>query len=167
MKKYFLAMPLLALIAIAYFTGCNNASATDEVELKFKLPKGSKYECAMNMEMKMNQKIMDKDVDMKNNMGFTYLFEVVFMILGSIVLASYSRFREYRADAGGARLAGKEAMIGSLQALRSLQEIKDPRENPAMAAFKISHQGQKGLLRLFASHPPLEARIERLQHLKV
>lgn len=97
---------------------------------------------------------------------FVYLFEVVFMILGSIVVASYSRFREYRADAGGARLAGKEAMIASLKSLRVLQEIKDPRENPAMAAFKISHQGRKGLLNLFASHPPLEARIERLQHLK-
>ena len=92
-----------------------------------------------------------------------YLFEVIFMILGSIVVASYSRYREYRADAGGARLAGKDAMISSLKALRSLQEIKDPRENTAMAAFKISHQGRKGLLSLFASHPPLESRIERLQ----
>ena len=94
---------------------------------------------------------------------FVYLFEVVFMILGSLVVAAYSRHREFRADAGGARLAGKEAMISSLQTLRILQEIKDPRENPAMAAFKISHQGRKGLLRLFASHPPLEERIARLQ----
>lgn len=92
-----------------------------------------------------------------------YLFEIVFMILGSIVVAAYSRYREYRADAGGARLAGKDAMISSLQSLRSLQEIKDPRENPAMAAFKISHPAKKGLLSLFASHPPIEARIERLQ----
>jgi heat shock protein HtpX len=94
---------------------------------------------------------------------FVYLFEIVFMILGSIVVATYSRYREFRADAGGARLAGKDSMISSLQTLRVLQEIKDPRENPAMAAFKISHQGRKGLLRLFASHPPLEERIERLQ----
>lgn len=93
---------------------------------------------------------------------FVYLFEVVFMILGSIIVASYSRYREFRADAGGARLAGKDAMISSLQTLRNLQDIKDPNEQPAMAAFKISHQGRKGLLRLFASHPPLEERIERL-----
>jgi heat shock protein HtpX len=92
-----------------------------------------------------------------------YLFEVIFMILGSIVVAAYSRYREYRADAGGARLAGKEAMISSLQTLRVLQEIKDPHENPAMAAFKISHSAKKGLISLFASHPPLESRIERLQ----
>jgi heat shock protein HtpX len=89
------------------------------------------------------------------------------MILGSILIAAYSRFREFRADAGGARLAGKDAMISSLKTLRTLQEIKDPRENPAMAAFKISHQGRKGLLRLFASHPPLEERIERLELLHV
>lgn len=96
---------------------------------------------------------------------FVYLFEVVFMILGSIVVAAYSRFREYRADAGGAKLAGKDAMISSLRTLRVLQDIKDPQEQPAMAAFKISHQGRGGLLRLFATHPPLEERIQRLQML--
>lgn len=94
---------------------------------------------------------------------FVYLFQFVFMILGSLVVAAYSRFREYKADKGGAKLAGKEAMIASLQSLRILQEIKDPTQNPAMAAFKISHKGQKGLSRFFASHPPLEERIARLQ----
>ncbi len=97
---------------------------------------------------------------------FVYLFEVVFMILGSLVVAAYSRYREFRADAGGAKLAGKDAMISSLRTLRVLQEIKDPREQPAMAAFKISHQGRKGLLYLFATHPPLEERIERLEKLR-
>lgn len=96
-------------------------------------------------------------------MLFVYLFEVVFMILGSLIIAAYSRYREFRADAGGARLAGKDAMISSLQTLRNLQDIRDPNEQPAMAAFKISHPARKGLLRLFASHPPLEERIERLQ----
>lgn len=97
---------------------------------------------------------------------FVYLFEVIFMLLGSLVIAAYSRYREFRADAGGARLAGKQAMISSLEKLRALQEIKDPKEeNPAMAAFKISHPEKKGLLRLFASHPPLEERIARLNRL--
>ena len=97
-------------------------------------------------------------------MLFVYLFEVVFMILGSLVVAAYSRFREFRADAGGARLAGKDSMIAALQSLRALQGVKDAHaENPAMAALKISHQSKKGLFRLFASHPPLEERIDRLQ----
>ena len=91
------------------------------------------------------------------------VFEVIFMILGSLIIAAYSRYREFRADAGGARLAGKDTMISSLQALRVLSEIKDPKENPALAALKISHPHRKGLLRLFATHPPLEKRIERLQ----
>lgn len=96
-------------------------------------------------------------------MLFVYLFEVVFMILGSLVIAAYSRYREFRADAGGARLAGRDSMVSALQSLRTLQEIKDPRtENPAMAAFKISHPTKKGLIRFFSTHPPLEERIERL-----
>lgn len=96
-------------------------------------------------------------------MLFVYLFEVVFMILGSLVVAAYSRRREFRADAGGARLAGKESMISALKALQNLQEVRDPHENPAIAAFKISHPTKKGLLHLFATHPPLEERITRLQ----
>lgn len=94
---------------------------------------------------------------------FMYLFEVIFMILGSIVVATYSRRREFRADAGGARLTSKHAMISSLQTLQALSQIKDHREQPAMNAFKISQTGKKGLLRLFASHPPIEERIARLQ----
>lgn len=97
-------------------------------------------------------------------MLFVYLFEVVFMILGSLVVAAYSRYREFRADAGGAKLAGKEAMVSALHTLQVLQEIRDPRtESPAMAAFKISHNRKKGWSTLFASHPPLEERIERLK----
>lgn len=99
-------------------------------------------------------------------MLFVYLFEVVFMILGSLVVAAYSRYREFRADAGGAKLAGKEAMISALHTLQVLQEIKDPKaESPAMAAFKISHTRKKGFSMLFASHPPLEERIERLKRI--
>jgi heat shock protein HtpX len=96
---------------------------------------------------------------------FVYLFEFVFMILGSLIIASFSRFREFRADKGGADLAGRMAMIAGLEKLKSLQEIKEVKENPAMAAFKISHTGKKGLLRFFATHPPIEERIERLASL--
>jgi heat shock protein HtpX len=96
---------------------------------------------------------------------FTWVFEIVFMILGSLLICAYSRYREFRADAGGARLAGRANMIGALKALRDFQKVKDPRaDNPAIAAFKISHpDGKTGLLRLFMTHPPLEERIQRLQ----
>ncbi len=91
-----------------------------------------------------------------------FVFEIVFMILGTLVIAAYSRFREFRADAGGARLVGRTNMIQALQALQRTVEIKDPKtDQPAYQAFKISNG--KPLLRLFASHPPLEERIARLQ----
>lgn len=93
---------------------------------------------------------------------FVFAFEIVFMILGSLVVAAFSRYREYRADAGGARLAGRDKMIDALKALQKTLEIKDPRaDQPAFRAMKISEP--KGFLSMFASHPPLESRIQRLQ----
>jgi heat shock protein HtpX len=97
---------------------------------------------------------------------FVYLFDFIFMILGSILIAAYSRRREFRADAGGANLAGKDNMIAALSTLRVLHEIRDPRtENPAINAFKISTPTKKGFLHLFATHPPIEDRIERLRQI--
>lgn len=92
------------------------------------------------------------------------VFQIVFMILGSLVVAAYSRFREFRADKGGAKLAGREKMISALQALQKLQEIRDQRvEKPAFQSMKISHQERRGLVAFFATHPSLELRIERLR----
>ena len=97
---------------------------------------------------------------------FVYLFEVIFMILGSMVIAAYSRWREFRADAGGAHLAGKENMIAALNTLRVMNEIRDPKsDSPSFNAFKISTSTKKGMFHLFATHPPLEERIERLKSL--
>lgn len=89
--------------------------------------------------------------------------EVVFMILGSIVIAAFARYREYRADAGGAKLAGKEKMISALQELKKTIGIQDKSaQQPSIQAFKISNP--IGIMRLFASHPSLDDRIERLQN---
>ncbi|HKY62999.1 MAG TPA: protease HtpX [bacterium] len=92
----------------------------------------------------------------------SFLLEIVFMILGSIVVAWFSRFREYRADQGGAMLAGRQKMIGALRALQRNYEVVDPKRNAAIETMQISGRGS-GLMRLFASHPPLELRIQRLQ----
>jgi heat shock protein HtpX len=91
-----------------------------------------------------------------------FALEIVFMILGSMVVAWFSRWREYRADAGGARLAGRESMIKALEKLRRTFDSVDESTQPAVATLKISGHG-RGLLRFFASHPPLEERIARLQ----
>ena len=91
-----------------------------------------------------------------------FVFEIVFMLLGSMVIATYSRFREFRADSGGARLAGRDKMIAALRALQNTVEIQDVRaEKPALQAFKIS--SKRGFLHVFATHPPLEERIHRLE----
>jgi heat shock protein HtpX len=92
----------------------------------------------------------------------TFVLEMVFMVLGSIVVAWFSRYREFRADAGGARLAGRDKMVSALQALRRTYELADVEAKPAVQSLKISsHAG--GFLRLFSTHPPLEERIARLQ----
>ncbi len=88
--------------------------------------------------------------------------EVLLGLAGSLVTAWFSRQREFRADAGAARLTGgPDAMVGALELLGRTQELIDPRDPPALAPFKIS--GRPGLLVLFDSHPPLERRIEALQ----
>ncbi len=96
-----------------------------------------------------------------------FFFEVIFMILGSLVVAAFSRWREFRADRGGADLAGKEKMIAALEALQRMQSMKDPQtDQPALAALKISTPGKKGnWMVLFATHPSLEARIDRLRQM--
>lgn len=91
-----------------------------------------------------------------------FVFEIVFMILGAMVVAAFSRYREFRADAGGASLSGKEKMISALSRLQQVVEQHDEKaEQPAFQAMKISNP--KGMMHLFASHPPLEERIQRLQ----
>jgi len=88
------------------------------------------------------------------------VFEILFSLLGAIVVAFFSRYREFRADSGGARLAGKEKMIHALQSLKKHMEV-DPSQ-PALATLKINGR-RSGLMALFASHPPLDKRIESLR----
>jgi heat shock protein HtpX len=95
------------------------------------------------------------------------VFQSVFMMLGMIVVCAYSRWREFRADAGGARYAGREHMISALKTLQAVHEggadMAPEAQKPAFQALKISGR-TGGLLALFASHPPLEERIARLEN---
>lgn len=91
----------------------------------------------------------------------TILMQVVLSILASIVVMWFSRYREFRADAGGARLAGRGKMIA---ALRRLQSAHSERDLPGgLAAFGIDGGIRAGLARLFATHPPLADRIAALE----
>jgi heat shock protein HtpX len=92
-----------------------------------------------------------------------FVLEIVFMILGSMVVAWFSRYREFRADSGGARLAGRSNMIRALEALRRAYDTMEPStEQAAVQSLKISSK-TGGFLRLFSTHPPLEERIARLE----
>ncbi|MEO0336246.1 MAG: protease HtpX [Pseudomonadota bacterium] len=93
--------------------------------------------------------------------GLYMFFQTVLGLLGAVVTNAFSRWREYRADAGGANLAGREQMISALRALQGTEEMID-NEHKAFASLKISGQPST-LAKLFATHPPLEERIARLQ----
>lgn len=82
-------------------------------------------------------------------------------VLASIIVMWFSRRREFRADAGAARLAGPQKMIAALEKLRS--STNQPHLPDQMAAFGISGTMGHGFKRLFMSHPPLEERIAILK----
>ncbi len=94
------------------------------------------------------------------------VFQVLLSILGMIVVCWFSRQREFRADAGGARLAGRQNMIDSLRALARLNDpaalAAEAQQHQSFQALKIAGPA-RGLALLFATHPPLEERIARLE----
>jgi len=91
----------------------------------------------------------------------TILAQAVLGVLASIIVMAFSRWREFRADAGGAGLSSREQMIAALQ---RLQGNREPSTLPEpVEAFGISGGAGAGLRRLFLSHPPLAERIEALR----
>jgi heat shock protein HtpX len=89
------------------------------------------------------------------------VFDILFSILGSILVAYFSRWREFKADAGGARYAGRGNMIAALEKLKKTYEIGIDDSAPALSSMKIS--GSKKWLSVFSTHPPLDVRIEALK----
>jgi heat shock protein HtpX len=101
--------------------------------------------------------------DRQGGIGFfltTMLAQFVLGILASIIVSWYSRRREFRADRGGADLAGRGNMIDALQMLKRSQGQPMPAQ---MQAFGINTGSTNGFMRLFMSHPPLDERIAALQ----
>jgi heat shock protein HtpX len=98
-----------------------------------------------------------RDEGRQSSYAITMLLEMMLGILGMLVVCAFSRHREFKADRGGARYAGKQDMIAALERLSSNQRRYD--NQPALAAFKIS--GGPGAW--FSTHPPLEKRIEALR----
>ncbi|ATW43704.1 protease HtpX [Glaesserella parasuis] len=87
------------------------------------------------------------------------VLEILFGVLATIIAMWFSRYREFRADAGSAQLVGKEKMIAALQ---RLQRVHAPEELPgSLNAMMINGKAKE----FFMSHPPLEKRIEALRNL--
>jgi heat shock protein HtpX len=90
----------------------------------------------------------------------TVVAQFVLGIFASMIVSWYSRRREFRADRGGADLAGTGNMIEALQVLKRSQGQPMP---PQLQAFGINTGNSDGIMRLFMSHPPLDERIAALQ----
>ncbi len=97
------------------------------------------------------------------NFLVTIVLEILLSFLGFLVVAAFSRWREFRADAGGAKLSGTENMVRALQALQLNMQLRErPQEHAAVATLQIFGK-PGGFLALLATHPPLEERIKRLR----
>lgn len=93
----------------------------------------------------------------------TMVFEILFGILASMIVMWFSRYREFRADEAGARLAGKGAMIAALARIQSEHEVSHMPDT--MVAFGIRRGRKSSFGELFSSHPPINDRIAALQKL--
>jgi heat shock protein HtpX len=89
-----------------------------------------------------------------------FVLQIVLGILGSLITSWFSRQREFRADHGGALLAGRERMLGALRRLAANRDMVDT-QHQALATLKIN--GARNFAMLFSTHPPLEVRIAALE----
>ncbi|MGD6966424.1 protease HtpX [Rossellomorea vietnamensis] len=88
------------------------------------------------------------------------VFQIVFSILGSLVVFAFSRYREFHADRGGADLAGKDKMVHALRMLKAYSNRVVEEQDTAVATLKISGKRKSPL---FSTHPDLDDRINRLE----
>ena len=91
--------------------------------------------------------------------------QIVFGLLASIITMKFSRYREFKADAGSARYVGKDKMIAGLKALQVMKDRMVTENNDKLASMKISSKPVGWIRELFSSHPPLEQRIQALEEL--
>jgi heat shock protein HtpX len=110
----------------------------------------------------VDRAVLKNDRD-ESGIGFfvtTMVAQIILGLFASMIVSAFSRYREFRADRGGADLAGTGNMVGALE---SLQRSHGEPMPPQMQAFGINTGCATGFMRLFMSHPPLEARIAALR----
>jgi heat shock protein HtpX len=95
----------------------------------------------------------------------SFVFQIILSILGMMVVAWFSRYREFRADEGSARLSGKEKMIAALQALKRVHDHPESEAPESMRVMQIRSNHSKSFVQLFSTHPSLDDRIAALQNM--
>jgi heat shock protein HtpX len=113
--------------------------------------------------------VVTRSGDREDNGGGMYFLVVIVLqiglgILGMLVTSWFSRHREFRADYGGATLAGRDRMLGALRRLAANSELVDARHE-TLATMKIN--GTRGWMALISTHPPIEARIAALEQARL
>jgi heat shock protein HtpX len=98
--------------------------------------------------------------------GIVIGLEILLSFLGAIVVNYFSRRREFRADLGGAKYAGRDKMISALRKLQNTQMLIEP-EQAALQSLKIAGRKKSAMAMLFATHPALEDRIRALERANV
>lgn len=109
---------------------------------------------------------MDERARPMVHFGLVMVLQIALSLLGSLVVSAFSRWREYRADYGGARLAGRDSMIAALERLTRTQELIEP-DQQSVASLKISSKRSRSFMEFFSTHPKLEDRIYRLKNMAV
>lgn len=100
------------------------------------------------------------------NFAIIMVLQSLFGFLAMFVISYFSRYREYRADIGGAKYAGRQKMIDALKKLQAGHgQVAQAKDNGSLAAFKISGGG--GIMAMLSTHPPLSKRIEALEMSRV
>ena len=111
-----------------------------------------------------------KGKDEGGNLAVFYItrmvLEILFMIVGSMIVASFSRYREYRADLGGATLSSKENMIRALKRLEVPSKKIEKSDIPE-AVEAVMCNGRISVIELFSTHPPIQKRIKALEESKI
>jgi heat shock protein HtpX len=103
----------------------------------------------------------DDDRPVVPNFMVTWLFEMLFGFLGMFIVTWFSRYREFRADAGGAKVAGKQKMVAALRRLQQKIDFSGDAQ-AAIQTLKISSK-PKGMMQFLSTHPSLEDRIAALE----
>jgi len=112
------------------------------------------------------QNFLDEKMWWLARLWILIIFQLLLWILASLIAMKFSRYREYRADAGSAKYVWKEKMIAWLEALKKISSLmKEDKTN--LASMKISSKKRWKFMQLFSSHPDLDDRIKALEELRV